>query len=341
MFNTLLIDGDSVFKRGFYGAKNMFNWKGEHVGGLYQFLVFLRRSLEETNYKKVYVLWDGKDSTSLRRGYYPEYKRNRKNKSGTFDKRGLLTEKDLILERYKVREYLEELFIRQFEYDQVEADDLIGYYCNNKDDDEVITICTADRDLLQLVSDTVKVFLTDKREVIDREAFIEIYGYIPENEVLIKALVGDISDNIKGVKGISTNTLLYYFSDIKNNIMTTDNILKEIENIQEERVNNKKKRSKRLDKIKAFIEDENGFKLNYMIMDLKHPILTDECKSEVDELFYLPLDHENRSIENLYKKLKRDGIDGTVNKRSFDFLIPFKELMEREKRNYKLNIKNE
>lgn len=336
-FNTLLIDGNSIFKRGYYGAKDMFNWKGEHVGGLYQFIVFLRGFLEENYFKKAYVFWDGEHSSSLKRQYLPSYKMNRKPSNGYHDRRGLLTEEDLILERYKVKEYLEELSIRQFEYENVEADDLIGYYCINKSDNEVVTICSADRDLLQLITDDVKVYLTDRRELFDRDRFYEEFGYIPENELLIKSIAGDTSDNIQGVKGISRNTLFTHFPELKDQHVSPDHLLERIEEIQNERVDNKKKRLKKLDKLRDFLKSDEEYGVNRKIINLSEPILTEECENEVGDLLYLPLNMEDRSIKNFYEKLKRDGLNGTIDNHYVNFLMPFKELIEREKKNYLLN----
>lgn len=336
-FNTLLIDGNSIFKRGYYGAKDMFNWKGEHVGGLYQFIVFLRNFLEEDHFKKAYVFWDGEHSSFLKRQYLPSYKMNRKAGSGFHDQRGLLTNEDLILERYKVKEYLEELSVRQFEYENVEADDLIGYYCINRSDNEVVTVCSADRDLLQLITDNVKVYLTDRRELYDRDSFYQEFGYIPENELLIKSIAGDTSDNIQGVKGVSRNTLFTHFPDLKNNNVDPYDLLEKIEEIQNERVENKKKRLKKLDKLRDFLNDENEYGINRKIINLSEPILTEECDNEIGDTIFLPLNMEDRSIRNFYEKLKRDGLDGTIDNRYVDFIIPFKELIEREKKNYLLN----
>lgn len=328
-YNTLLIDGNSVFKRGYYGAKDMFNPSGEHVGGLYQFLVFLRKFLEDNIYRKVYVLWDGENSSSMRKSIDPEYKNNKNRKS--FD-RGLLTEDELHIERFKVKEYLEELFVRQFEYENVEADDLIGYYCNNKEDGELVTICTADRDFMQLVTDEVMVYLTDKRIRVDRQRFISEYGYLPENELLIKAIDGDTSDNIKGLKGVNRNTLFKHFPQLREETVTPERLKELIEKIQKGRVDHGRKRLKKLDDLREFL-DSSHFKRNIILMDLTNPIITEDCKEEVDELFYLPLDPEDRSIKNFYQKIKRDGLDGTLDKEyiNTDFLIPFKKLMEREK----------
>jgi 5'-3' exonuclease len=72
--NTLLVDGNALFKRGFSGAKGLYNKDGTHIGGVYQFLTTLRMLLEQEMYHRVYVFWDGNFSGKLRYEIYEPYK---------------------------------------------------------------------------------------------------------------------------------------------------------------------------------------------------------------------------------------------------------------------------
>ena len=76
MIKTLLIDGDNLLKIGFHGVKEFYH-KGEHIGGIYHFLNTLRRFLDEQNFDKVVVMWDGESNSSARKLLYPKYKENR------------------------------------------------------------------------------------------------------------------------------------------------------------------------------------------------------------------------------------------------------------------------
>ena len=73
VLNTLLVDGNALFKTGYFGAKSEYNRQGEHVGGVYQFITVLRKLLNEDLYHQVYVFWDGKLSGKLRWEIYKEY----------------------------------------------------------------------------------------------------------------------------------------------------------------------------------------------------------------------------------------------------------------------------
>jgi 5'-3' exonuclease len=75
--NTLLVDGNALFKSGYFGAKGEYNYKGQHIGGIYQFITMLRKLLSENMYHRVYVFWDGNFSGKLRYEIYSPYKSSR------------------------------------------------------------------------------------------------------------------------------------------------------------------------------------------------------------------------------------------------------------------------
>jgi 5'-3' exonuclease len=77
ILNTLLVDGNSLFKRSILGAKDVYNQKQEHIGGVYQFITVIRKLLDDDLYHKVIVFWDGKLSGKLRYNIYKDYKSNR------------------------------------------------------------------------------------------------------------------------------------------------------------------------------------------------------------------------------------------------------------------------
>ena len=143
MSKTLLVDGNNLLKIGFHGVKE-FYYKGKHVGGVWHFLNTLRKFLEEHNYNKVVVFWDSKTSSSQRRLIYPKYKLNRKSSDSESK------EESFGEQTQRVRQYLEEMFVRQLETEQAEADDLIAQYCKISLDEEK-TIFSSDRDLTQLI----------------------------------------------------------------------------------------------------------------------------------------------------------------------------------------------
>jgi DNA polymerase-1 len=206
--NTLLIDGNALYKRGYTGSHNAYNKKGKHVGGIYQFITVLRMLLSRDVFHNVYVFWDGRFSGKLRWEIYKDYKvsRGKDYVNGTepqdpYEK----------LQQFRVKQYLYHLSIRQIEDAIVEADDYIAYYCKHKEPNEDITICTSDRDIVQLISDTTKIWLCDLKEYVVLGNYSLYFKHHHENVALIKTIAGDNSDDIKGVKGVKEPTLLKHF----------------------------------------------------------------------------------------------------------------------------------
>jgi DNA polymerase-1 len=146
-----------LLKIGFHGVRDFFN-KGEHVGGTWHFLNTLRRFLEESNYNKVVVFWDSETGSSQRRIIYPKYKLNRKQKDNEDFK-----EQSFLKQKERVKQYLEEMFVRQLEVPHNEADDLIAQYCKIALD-ENITIFSGDKDFTQLISERVQIYYPIKKE---------------------------------------------------------------------------------------------------------------------------------------------------------------------------------
>jgi DNA polymerase-1 len=147
---TLLVDGDNLFKIGFHGVRELFV-EGNHIGGLYHFINTLRRQLVDNEYDKVVVFWDGKDNSKSRRELYPAYKLNRKNN---------MTEEKLesyYSQKNRVKQYLEEIFVRQVEIEGNESDDLIAFYCQISPDENKM-IFSSDKDLLQLIDEKTSLY---------------------------------------------------------------------------------------------------------------------------------------------------------------------------------------
>jgi len=141
---------------GYNGVRDLFSGN-DHIGGIYHFVNTIRKHLEEHNYDKVIVCWDSESNTSVRKQIYPNYKAQRKNEMGEEQYESYLHQ------RQRVKQYLEEVFVRQIEVPGNEADDLIGQYCKIALD-ENITIFSADKDLTQLISERVQIYSPIKKE---------------------------------------------------------------------------------------------------------------------------------------------------------------------------------
>lgn len=331
VINTLLVDGNALFKFGFHGAKSEYNHRGEHIGGLYQFLTILRKLLGENLYHRVYVFWDGKFSGKLRYNIYEPYKSGRgKNYiDGTEPDESEMKQKKMIWN------YLEELCIRQIQHEFVESDDFIGYYCLNRQENEFITICTTDRDMCQLISERVRIYFCDLKTYIDTNNYSNQFSHYYENAALIKIITGDNSDTIKGIKGVKEATLISLIPDIKTKKVTLESLLEKAKVLQEERLKSKQKPLKSLDNIINGVTDgvqgEKLYEINTALVDLKNPLITDDAIEQLNDLIDGVFNMDERNLKNVLKQMKVDGLEKTIGSYRYgEYLIPFKQLIERE-----------
>jgi DNA polymerase-1 len=326
---TLLIDGNNLYMIGYNGVRDLFSGT-EHIGGIYHFVNTIRKHLEESNYDKVIVCWDSESNTSIRKEIYPRYKANRKNE---------MTEdqyESYLHQRQRVKQYLEEVFVRQIEVPNNEADDLIGQYCKIALD-ENITIFSADKDLTQLISERVQIYSPIKKEYYKLGDKISLNKVdIPHQNVLLtKVFVGDKSDNISGIDGLGEKTLVKLFPMLQEKSCTITEILDNARIIGQEN-----KVPKIIDKILTG-ESKNGilgevfYNTNLKIVDLGNPLITDEAKVLVEEVYKEKIDPTDRGYKNLMKMMMADGLFKYLPKDDnawINFLKPFLKLTRKEKR---------
>ena len=357
---TLLIDGNSLLEVAFHADKTV-NRSGEHVGGIFQFLLQMKILLSKRDFDYVYVFWDGDDSGELRYAIYPEYKANRNKKynddvvdsdyykqidkfvKNVLDKRNRetpiekLNEKELFhRQRNRLQKYLEELFVRQVMVDKIEGDDLIAYYCNNKKENDKIYIVSGDRDLTQLLGDNICLYVLVLKEFVTAENHKKILG-IPHKNVLLKKIIcGDASDNIKGIKGVGEKTLLTLFPEIAEREVKLHEVVERCKMLNEDRVKEKKRPLKAYDNIINQISDglHSGrvFEINDKIINLQNPLLSKEAIDELENMMYVPIDSEGRGMANLYNLVCEDGIDGIMDERRFStFFSTFNKSINKER----------
>ena len=333
MGKTLLVDGDNLFKIGFHGAKDLFN-DGSHVGGVYHFINTLRRFLEEHNHDKVVVFWDGDSNSSARKKLYPQYKENRRLGMNEFKYESYLIQKS------RVKQYIEEVFVRQVEMHDNEADDLIAYYCKIAIDENIM-IFSADKDLTQLINERVTIYSPVSKSYFKHGDKITINKVdIPHQNVLVcKVFTGDKSDNIDGIEGLGEKTLIKYFPELQEKSCTIEEILDNARNIPQ----NKPIKSLTnilTGKTKSGIFGEEFYDTNKKIVDLSIPLLTEDSKQFVEEVYNDTIDPTDRGYKNLMRMMMDDGLFKYLPKNDeawVNFLKPFMKLIRKEKRNTNKN----
>ena len=199
----LVIDGNSIANRAFYGIKLLTTKDGRYTNAIYGFLNILLSLLKECQPDEVAVAFDLKAPT-FRHKMYDGYKATRH-----------AMPEELAQQMPVLKQLLADLGYRTVTAEGWEADDILGTLaaaCASRKDD--CFLATGDRDSLQLVSESTTVLLAatvmgrSKTVVMDEDAIQEKYGLAPKQLIEVKSLMGDTSDNIPGVKGIGEKTAL-------------------------------------------------------------------------------------------------------------------------------------
>ena len=331
MTKTLLVDGNNLFKIGFHGVRDLYS-DGDHLGGIYHFINILRRFLEEHDHDKVVVFWDS--NSSIRKSIYPQYKANRRQDMNEDKYQSYLNQQS------RIKEYLEEIFIRQVEMINNEADDLIAYYCKVAVEEQII-IFSADKDLTQLINENISIYSPVSKQYFKNGDNIIINKVeIPHYNVLLcKIFTGDKSDNIDGIEGLGEKTLIKYFPQVQEKPCTIEELLDIARNIPQ------KKPIKTLSNIltgktKSTILGEEFYNTNKQIVDLSNPLITDDGKTLVEQIYTDTIDPTDRGYKNLMRMMMEDGLFKYLPKDDeawVNFLTPFTKLIRKEKRNTNKN----
>jgi DNA polymerase-1 len=199
----VVIDGKSVFYRGYYAMPNLTTGSGVSTGGVYGFAVMALEVIKRLKPDYVCVAWD-KRHTNIRsrRELYPPYKANRKAAPEDFYEQVPI-----------LHELLASLGWPLYEMDDYEADDIMGAFAKQAKEQDIETyLVTSDLDVLQLVNSHTHIYTLKKGlsniELFNEAHFEEKYGVGAHQWVDVKALKGDTSDNVPGVAGVGEKTAL-------------------------------------------------------------------------------------------------------------------------------------
>lgn len=322
MKKILLIDGSSLIFRAFYAIRNLTTKDGVFVNGVYGFLNMYYKALELINPTHIFVAFD-KGSKTFRHNEFADYKGTRDNAPNEITYQfGIL--KDL----------LSSMNVNYLELDEYEADDIIGTIAKlaQKEGFEV-DIFTGDRDYLQLVDDNILVYLTKKGiseiKLMNTESILEEYDLSPKQLIDVKALQGDSSDNIPGVKGVGEKTALKLIQEYGN----LENLYENIDNLKgklkENLVNEKDKAylSRYLGEIFLRVPIERNIE-DFEIKDVNY----NEYLKKLEKLEF------NSIINKHFKDIKKEST--VKSNQNIDFeVINFSEIFEKIKNDDEISIK--
>ena len=203
MNKIILVDGNNLLFRSFYATFYqgviMKNSKGFPTNALYGFINMMNKIIKEEKPSYILVAFD--KGKTFRHDKYDDYKAGR-----------MAMPDELKLQFPKAKEVLDSMGIKHFEIDNYEADDILGTLAKIVDEEDkfIATIVSSDKDLLQLISDEVTVKLLKQKDhvMMDKAEFRATYQIDPIKMIDLKALMGDPSDHIPGVKGIGEKTAI-------------------------------------------------------------------------------------------------------------------------------------
>ena len=199
----MVIDGNSIINRAFYGVRPLTTREGLHTNAVYGFVTTLQKLLDEESPEALCVTFDRREPT-FRHLSYEGYKAQRKGMP-----------EELAQQLPVLKEVLDAMDIPRYELAGYEADDLIGTISRKCEAAGwACVVVTGDKDSLQLITDKTKVKLVSTRmgqtttKDMTEAAFREAYGFDPIHIIDLKALMGDASDNIPGVSGVGEKTAM-------------------------------------------------------------------------------------------------------------------------------------
>ena len=221
---VLLIDGNSIMNRAFYGimgSKMLTAKDGTYTNAVYGFLSILFKNIEEVEPEYMLIAFDSKTAADARKKMYEGYKKNRHGMP-----------QELAAQMPIIKEVLHAMNIETMEKADYEGDDILGTYAkkfaaNGKD----VYILSGDRDLFQLIEENITVRIPRTKmgktetEIYTKEKIQEEYGLEPEDLIEVKALMGDSSDEIPGVPSVGPKTSTSIIKEYK----TIDNLYKALE----------------------------------------------------------------------------------------------------------------
>ena len=300
--NILVFDGLNTFLRSFAVVKQI-NSTGHNVGGLVGFLKSLGSSVRMFSPEKIIVTWDGRGGAQNRKNADSNYKAQRSYTGvihwDLYDTK--VEEIDSMNEQIsRLQDYLACLPLQFVQIDKLEADDEIAFIVQeaSKRGEKSIIVST-DKDFLQLIDENIRVYSPVKKVLYDHKNVVDTLQVLPENYNIVKALVGDASDNLAGVKGVGVRGLVKYFPKLVTEVTYSLN------DIFEDCASQEKPKAIHTKILADWHHVENNFK----IMDLHNTVLDETEQELIHSILSEPVVKVN--IGRFLHLLEEDRLDFT------------------------------
>lgn len=295
----LIIDAMNAFVRN-YVMNPSLGADGSPIGGTKGFLMSLQKMAREINPDNIIVVWDGGGGSAKRRALAKQYKEGRKPLKLNRAYKGMSALEES-QNRYKqltrTIEYLNEMPVTQLILDDVEADDVIAYVCRMPSlTGKIKIIVSMDKDFYQLCDEETMIYSPVKNEFLNKKRILDSFNIHPNNFAIARAIDGDKSDNLEGVKGAGLKTIskkLSFLSEEKSYNL-------------DELFNFCKKDDTGLKIFTNILQEKKKVELNYKLMQLYVPNISPKGSSHIKETVVNFTPTVNRT--NITKMMIQDGI---------------------------------
>jgi len=320
MKRILIVDFLNAFLRALMSDPHR-TQNGNAAGGIRGFLKILQKMTRISNPDRVFICYDGEGGSKKRKRMFKEYKDGRSPIFLNPNIKNNNQEDELqnrIWQETRTVEYLNQLPVVQLMVDGVEADDIIAYICKDKKfEDYQKVICSNDKDFIQLCDDKTVLYRPVKDIALNKKTVLEEYGIHPINFALARAICGDSSDNLDGVKGAGLTTVSTRFTFLSDeHEYTLEDILKHC-----------REHAGEIKLYKSILQAQKKIKLNQRVMQLSYRPVTAETKKKINS--------DIKGAECILNKPVFDSLAVEDRIEDIDFTILFTNMYKLVKENCK------
>ena len=298
MNRVLIIDALNLMLRN-YIVNPSLSSNGQPIGGLKGFLQSLQKLCRETKPDAVVIAWDGQGGSNRRKQMNKNYKEGRKPIRLNRDIRNLTESEEVtnkIWQQTRLVDMLNQLPISQIMLPMVEADDVIAQVVKAPIfHDWQKVIVSSDKDFIQVCTENTILYRPIQKKILNSKSIVEEYGIHPNNFVLARAIVGDKSDNLDGIRGIGLRTVAKKFPCMaEGEFITIDMLMEMCESAE-----------KQAKVHTSIMEGREVIENNYKIMQLYSPSISPQGKEHIR--FNIEENEHDFNKTELQKMMIEDG----------------------------------
>ena len=270
----LIVDAMNTFIRN-YVMNPSLAADGSPIGGTKGFLMTTQKLIREIKPDKLIVVWDGGGGSKKRQALAKQYKEGRKplKLNRAYDgMTGLEESQNRYDQMRKTIEYLNEMPVVQLMIEDIEADDVIAYICQMSSlKGDIKIIVSMDKDFIQLCDGETMVYQPVQNNFLNKKRIIEQYGIHPNNFALARAIDGDKSDNLEGIRGAGLKTIAKKFDFLsEEKSYTLDDLFRYCKTIDSD-----------LKLFKNILSEKKKVELNYKLMQLYVPVISTKSSQHI------------------------------------------------------------